>query len=146
MKAFFFRLETLLAVRRSREKALKRELEHTNGKLSQIQEKEKMLQAQIGSLIEEMRKKQVEGKLSLRQTYSQILEHLNATLAQVQHNLVAQKRQMEEQKGRLKQAIRERKVIEKIKEKHYASWRMRELQSEGALLDEIALKKPTGIK
>jgi len=146
MKKFFFRLETLLTVRRARERMMKRELESAQQKWQQVQEKEKTLQTQINLLVEEIHRGRLQGKLKLQETYSQILAHLNTALAQVQHNLLAQQRQIEEQKERLKQAIQERKVIEKIKEKHYAGWRMRESLSEGALLDEFALKHPIDIK
>lgn len=146
MKKFFFRLETLLKIRRAHEGTIKRELEHINQKLGQAKEKERMLQTQIHSLTEEMRKRREEGKLDLQETYHQILEHLTSSLAVLQQNLLAQQKQVEEQQERLKQAVLERKVIEKIKEKHYAGWLSRHSQSEGALLDEIALKKPADSK
>lgn len=142
MKKFFFRLETLISVRRARESALKREFEHATQRWDQFKEKEKMLHTQINALMEEMHKKRVEGKLHLQETYSQILEHLNVSLSQVQQTVNAHSKQLEEQKGRLKQAIQERKIVEKIKEKHYNHWRQQDAQSEGALLDEIALKTP----
>jgi flagellar export protein FliJ len=77
----------------------------------------------------------------LQETYAQILDHLQSSLAQVQQGLLLQEKQIEMLKIRFKEAIQERKVIEKIKEKHYAGWRLREARSEGAFLDEIALKK-----
>lgn len=121
---------------------MRREAEQANQKWSKNKEKEKMLQSQIDSLMEEIHKKRARGKLDLQETYTQILEHLRISLVQVQQNLWAQERQIEEQKERLQLAIQERKVIEKIKEKHYAGWHSRDSQSEGALLDEISLKKP----
>lgn len=146
MKKFFFRLEKLLTLRKAKEQIIKRELEHAHQKCIQIQEKEQMLQSQISLLIEEMHKKRLEGKLRLQETYCQILEHLNKALVQVQYNLQAQQGQLQEQKARFKHAIQERKIIEKIKENQYAGWRTRESLSEGALLDEIALKKSIDTK
>jgi flagellar protein FliJ len=143
MKKFFFRLETLLTVRRAQERRLKRDLEQANQKWSEAKERERMLHTQIDALIEEMHRKRLEGKLDLQETYSQILTHLNSCLTQIEQSLIAQQRQIEEQKQRLKQAVQQRKVIEKIKEKHYAGWRMRAEQSEGVLLDALAHKKPS---
>jgi flagellar protein FliJ len=143
MRKFFFRLETLLKVRKVREKAMTRELDYTRQKWSEGKEKEKLLLTQIASLMEEMQKKRQKGEWNLQETYTQILEHLNRSLTQLQENLSAQSRQIEEQKQRLKNAIQERKVIEKIKEKHYAGWRSQQAQTEGTLLDEFGLKKPT---
>ena len=141
MKKFLFRMETLLKVRTAREGGLKRNLEHTTQKWNQIKEREKMLLAQISALMDEMHTKRQEGKLDLQETYTQILDHLNSSLIQVQQSLMAQERQMEEHKEQLKQGILERKVIEKIKEKHYAGWRTQQVKIEGALLDEISYQK-----
>ena len=146
MKKFIFKLETALAVRRSREGSLKRELQHACQKWSQAKEKERMLNSQIGTLIEEIQRKRAEGNLDLQETYAQILENLQESLAHLQQTLLIHQRQMEGQKGRLKEAVLERKVVEKIREKHYAGWRLREARSEGALLDEIALRKASEIK
>jgi flagellar protein FliJ len=146
MKKFFFRLETVLIIRRTREAELKIELEYTHQKLKQYKQKEQDLQNQIGLLIEEIHAKELVERLNRQETYSPLLEHLETLLREVQYNLLAQQKQLEEQKMRLKHAIQERKIIEKIKEKHYNGWRKRESQSEGALLDEIALKKPYDFK
>lgn len=141
MKKFIFRLETLLRIRRAREGTLKRDLEHAHQKWCQTQEQEQMLQAQIGALMDEIHKRRAEGKFDLEETYSQILEHLNTSLSLNEQSLAANQKAYEEQQGRLKLAIQERKVIEKIKEKHYTSWRTSEVQTEGALLDEIGCHK-----
>lgn len=142
MKKFIFRLETLLALRKTNEGALKRDLEVVSKKFNQTKEQQESLKMQIAALTQEMQKKLKEGKLDLQDMHFQILDHLNALLADVEKSFVVHQKQMEEQKERFKRAIQERKVIEKIKEKHYASWRMREARLDGALLDEIALKKP----
>lgn len=141
MKKFIFRLETLLKIRSVREGTLKRDLEQAHQKWDHVKEREKMLQAQIAALMEEMQKKREEGKLDLQETYHQILDHLQNSLTQTQHNLWGQQSQIEEHKKRLQQAIQERKVIEKIKEKHYDGWRTRETQTEEALFDEISCQK-----
>jgi len=141
MKKFIFKLETLLALRLSRERLYKRELEQVRLKWGQAKEQEIMLNSQTTDLLVEIQKRRSSGLLDMHETYSQILEHLNQTLFQVRHTLTLLEQQIESQKCRLKEAIQERKVIEKIKEKHYASWRLREARSEGALLDEIAFKK-----
>ena len=146
MKKFFFRLEILLTVRQAREGTIKRELEGANSKWNQVKEKEKTLQTQISALIEEMQKKRLTGKWELQETYAQILDHLNTSQTQLQQTLQALAKQIEEQKERLKEAIQGRKVIEKIKEKHYAGWQVRESRSEGVILEEAALKKPVHIE
>lgn len=146
MKKFIFRLEMLLKIRKASEGSLKRDLEHANRKMNQVKERERVLQTQISTLMDEMQKKRAEGKLTLQETYMQILEHLNTSLKNTQQNFSAQERQIEEQKERLMHAIRQRKVIEKIQEKHYAGWQNQESQTEGALVDEISCQKTMGVK
>ncbi len=141
MRRFKFGLEGLLKLRRTREGLLKKNLELAHTKKWRSQEQEKTLQTQIGSLMEEMRQKRAEGDLERQETYSQILEHLNGLLREIQLNLVAQQKAVEEQQGRLKLAMQQRKLIEKIKEKQYTGWRNSEVQTEGAVLDEINLQK-----
>lgn len=141
MKKFFFRLETLLKIRKAHEGTIKRELEQLIQKRSQMKEKERMLEGQMKALMEDMSLKRSRGEFSLEETYNQILEHLQSSLLQLQQTLFSAQKQVEEHQERLAQAIQERKVIEKIKEKHYAGWLSRQFQSEGALVDELALKK-----
>lgn len=141
MKKFFFRLDTLLNVRKVREGRVQRELTYTQQKWMQLKEKEETIDKQIWSLREEMRKKKEQKEHGLHETYSQLLEHLNHTHDQVKEALYIQFKQVEEKKEQLKQMAQGRKVIEKIKEKHYAQWRISAEQSEGALLDEVALQQ-----
>lgn len=142
MKKFIFRLETLLKIRFVRESTLKRDLEHAYQKWHHNNEKEKMLKAQIEALVDEMQRKRESGIFDLQETYHQILNHLQQSLLQIQQNLLSQKGQIEEHQKRLQQAIQERKVIEKIKENHYAGWESDLNQIEDELLDEISCRQP----
>jgi len=141
MKKFFFRLETLLKVRKAKEGRIQRELAYVQQKWTQLKEKEESVERQMTSLIEAIRKKREQKEHGLEETYSQLLDHLKMTLSQTQEALALQSKQVEEKQSQLKQAIKERKVIEKIKEKHYAGWRVQAAQSEGALSDEITLQQ-----
>lgn len=138
---FLFRLETVLKVRKAKEGRMERELSFSLQKLSQWTEKRITVEKQIASLMEELRKKRGEGDRSLEETYEQILEHLVENLRQLKNATDAQQAEITMQEERLKRAALERKVIEKIKEKHYSQWRVQAEQSEGALLDEFALNQ-----
>lgn len=139
MKRFFFRLEKLWQLRKAGEGRIQRELGWAMQNLDQWQEKEAMLKRQTASLMVEIQKKREKGDYTLQETYTQILDHLNTSLSQVQQTLLGQSKQIEEQQERLKRAIQERAVIEKIKEKHYAQWKANEEKMEGALLDEMSV-------
>ena len=141
MKKFIFRLETLLRIRKAREGVLKRDLEYAHQKWNQSKMHEATLRIQIETLIGEMHKRRQEGNFDLQDTYSQILDHLGAALNTAQQNLAAGQKNVEAQQEWLKLAIQERKIIEKIKEKHYTDWRTSEMQTEEAMLDEIGCHK-----
>lgn len=140
MKKFFFRLETLLKVRKAREGRMQRELAYTQQKWTQLKEKHATIETQIAALMDEIRIKREQKEHGLEETYSQLLDHLNASFRQVEEALEIQSKQVEEKQGQLKRMIQERKVIEKIKEKHYSQWRVQFEQSEGSVQDENTLK------
>ena len=80
------------------------------------------------------------GSWDLQDTYAQILEHLQATREQLKNSLQTQTLQIEQYKERLRVAIQSRKVIEKIKEKHYAGIQTDLSKEEGALIEDSSLK------
>ncbi|NGX60766.1 MAG: hypothetical protein K940chlam9_00234 [Chlamydiae bacterium] len=122
MKRFIFRLETLLKVRKAREGKIQRELSYAQQKLGGWQEKKMTLENQIAGLTAEIQKKREIGEIKLQETYNQILDHLNTNLSQVSHTLDAQNRQIAEMEARLTGAARQRKFVEKVKEKQYSQW------------------------
>lgn len=142
MKKFLFRLETLLKERKAREGRMQRELAYIRQKWTQLKEKKGSIEIQISALLEEIRIKREQKEHGLEETYSQLLDHLNTSLAQVEEAFELQEKQVEEKRQQLKRMIQERKVVEKIKEKHYTQWRVQVEQSEGSLLDENTLKQP----
>jgi flagellar FliJ protein len=142
MKKFLFRLETLLKERKAREGRMQRELAYIRQKWTQLKEEKGSIEIQISALLEEIRIKREQKEHGLEETYSQLLDHLNTSLAQVEEAFELQKKQVEEKRQQLKRMIQERKVVEKIKEKHYTQWRVQVEQSEGSLLDENTLKQP----
>ena len=139
MKKFFFRLETLLKVRKAREGRMQRELAYTRQKWTQLKEKEDSIDQQMTALMEEIRQKREQKEHSLQETYSQLLEHLKNSYAQMGEAVLMQSKQVEEKQAQLRQLVQERRVIEKIKEKQLVEWRVKGEQSEGALLDEITI-------
>ncbi len=139
MKKFFFRLETLLKVRKAREGRMQRDVAYAQKKWVQLQEKEETIKKQMSALMEEISLKRKQNDHGLQDTYSQLLDHLKSSLAHVAEALEMQSKLVEEKQEQLKQMIQERKVIEKIKEKHYTQWRVHAEQTEGAILDEATL-------
>ena len=138
MKKFFFRLETPPRVRKLREGRIERDLKIAERKLSQVREKKETLEQQIASLIEEISEKRKTQDLALEETYNQILDHLTLSLNQVKNEYAGQEKQVAEHRERVKQAVCERKLIEKLKDRHRSEWRADAEKSEEEDLDEIA--------
>lgn len=140
MKKFIFRLETLLRLRSLRERKLQQDLAHVRNKCRQAEEREKMLTNQIEALMKEMEGKRAAGELDLQDTYAQILDHFNVSLLTAKQASDLHARNLRALQEELKRAMQERKVIEKIKEKHYAGVNAHLIQEEGEELDEVGLK------
>lgn len=123
MRKFFFRLETLLKVRKANEGRMQRELAYAQRKLIELAEQEDTVDKQITALLAEIRLKRQKNEHGLHETYTQLLEHLGTNLLQVQEGKEQQEAVVEERLMQLKECATARKVIEKIKEKHYSEWR-----------------------
>lgn len=137
MKKFFFRLETLLKLRKAKEGRGARDLAYTQQKWMQLKEKQETIERQIGGLVDEIRKKREREDHGMEETYSHLLEHLNSSLSQVQEAVALQGNQVLEKQEQLKELNRERKVLEKIKERHYLHWRIQSEQGEEALVESL---------
>jgi flagellar protein FliJ len=137
MKKFIFRLEALLKLRKTGEWNLKRDLESAFQKVRQSEEQRETLQNQMATLMQEIQIKRIKGEFDLEEIYAQILGHLSSSLKTVGLNLTGQQKNVEELQKRLKLLVQGRKIIEKIREKHYTHWHVEQVQAEGALLDEV---------
>ncbi|MEZ5315179.1 MAG: flagellar export protein FliJ [Chlamydiales bacterium] len=136
MKKFFFRLETLLKLHKTRERRTQRELAYMEQKQTSLQAKSVSLEKQMAALIKEITIKRKAKEYGLEETYSQLLHYLNTSFSQTQEVLSLQDKQITEKKEQLKKMVQGRKIIEKIKENHYTDWRVEIEQREESLLDE----------
>lgn len=127
MKKFFFRLDTLLTVRKMREEKLYREWTFIREKKDLWEAKEAALLSQIERVRKELNGT---GEKALIETYAQVLEYLKTSFESIRQTLKTYNQQMEKMEEQLKQAVQERKIIEKIKEKHYSQWRLQNENSE----------------
>ena len=120
---FRFSLETVLKVRGLREEQAKlqvalaeKELERSRLALEQTKERRRQLVADLDSGVKEW----TPQEFSLFKAY---LEHLKITLDDLQNRIAEQIADLQEKREVLKQRYQERRLLEKLKEKHYAIFR-----------------------
>jgi flagellar export protein FliJ len=120
---FRFSLETVLKVRGLREEQAKlqvalaeKELERTHQALDQTRERRRKLVADLDSGVKEW----TPQDFSIFKTY---LEHLKITVDDLQKRIGEQETEVQQKREVLKQRYQERRLLEKLREKHYAHFR-----------------------
>lgn len=138
MPAFHFRLETILNIKRQLEKSVKNELGIAMRKL----EKQKQILAQIQS--EKARQEEEyrsEGAAGV--TLAKLKQRMEYISALHQRDLTQQDRVNEEMKNvdkvreKLIEIMKERKILEKLREKELALYRREQEKAGQLLVDEL---------
>jgi len=141
-KRFKYKLKTLLKVREIKEKQEKDKLVELEQKLLEEIKKEEELKALQKIKYDELRNMMSSGKtlpdtgiIQIRKRHIEVLEE--KVLAQHEKVLAAEK-ERDAQREKLIQAIKEKKVIEKDKEKTRKAWVKLMNKEEAKFLDDIA--------
>jgi flagellar FliJ protein len=124
---FRFSLETVLKVRGLREEQAKlevalaeQELERSRQALEQTRERRRQLVADLDSGVKEW----TPQDFGIFKSY---LEHLKITVDDLQQRIEEQKKDVQQKKEVLKQRYQERRLLERLREKHYAQF-LREMR------------------
>jgi len=139
MKKFHFNLITLLKVRCEKEKLTQKEFMAAQMELDRLLEKMALLQQEGKTLEEEIRTKQQAGIHPSE--LSNFLDYLNLIrqrIAEQEDGVMRAKNIVEEKRAALSHAMKERKVIEKLKETKFAQWEKEMQTREKGFLDELA--------
>jgi flagellar FliJ protein len=142
---FRYRLAGIMRLKEYKEKLCRDEMGKGMTALSQAIEKETALKDEIFLFNNEIRSSRQGiidvNRLALGDNY---LRYLKARLAR-QREVVAQRQtEVEEARRRLFEAMKERKVLEKLKDKKYAQYQYEQNRLEQAMLDDLAAKKVEG--
>jgi len=139
MKPFRFKLQTSLDVRKRQEDLQKMELvvltKDFQNKLAALQE----LQLQLAELQSELRYRQGQV-VDLRQfrIWQEYIPVLNKRIS-LQEGLVEESRRaMEQGRERLLETVKARKILEKLKVRHYEAYKREALREEQKQIDEMA--------
>jgi len=141
MKKFNFKFEKILKLRLHREEEEKEKLKELLNILNQETNKLRLLEVEYKNKSEELVELNKKGMFFIEEliTYYNYLQKLKGEVD-------AQKKRVEEadkhvkiQQENLLKAMRERKIMEKLKEKHAATHKLTQLANEQKILDEMGL-------
>lgn len=137
---FKFRLASIRRLYEYKEKRCQEEVGQCIARLRLAEQKQGELEQTVKEIQKELARVQ-EGNVSLTAVMvnSYYLEHLQELLA-IQKNLVAQRTtELREAQGRLREAVKNRKIMNKIQEKQYRRFLLEENRREQIFIDELAL-------
>src|SRR4051812_30104701 len=139
MARFVFRLETVLRQRKRAEQEAQRELAHRQAKLVGLQTDLQALDQGLRKAADDVRDNHLTGKLDLNflaahRRFVNAMQRQGLNLVQ---KIAAAQRSVDEARGLLAEAAKQRKVIEKLREKQLARWNDEQSRKETAAMDEI---------
>jgi flagellar FliJ protein len=142
MKKFTFRLQKLLDIKTAQERKIQHELSVEIGKQNVLKEKQQMLRAGVERQKELNHKLMSEKKStidSLKQ-YHRYSTYADVVIKNSQKEIDAMQPAIDEIRSRLSEAVKERRSIEKLKDRKFEQWKYQVKREEEKELDEINMK------
>lgn len=137
-----FKLQTVLNYRKILEDQAQQKLAETLQIQSDLHQQSQAAAQQLDRVVAQIEQKQGEGLSILElQLFEDEIFHQRKRQAQLAEELVQIDRMINECRLELTQAMRERKIIEKLKEKQLAEYLRKLEHKERGMLDEISLRR-----
>ncbi|MGE0918119.1 flagellar export protein FliJ [Trichlorobacter lovleyi] len=137
-----FELQQVLNYRAELEKLRKQEFALAKQDLDAAADKLEQEKAEAAQLAEEFSKRQQEiNSIYEMQLYADFFARKREEMKEQQRRIEALDRVLEDRREDLVQATKEKKVMERLKEKQKEEFRKEQAYKEGLLLDEIATQK-----
>jgi flagellar protein FliJ len=139
-KRFVFRFETMLKIRRQREDQHKRVVAERLSQISARRESLGRLDRQIIDEVNAIRASQEPGKLDIQQTmrHRHWLGHLHKGVLEEQSKVRFLEARLAQERAVLAEAVKQRRILEKLKERQYQRHVTQEEKRETLELDEMA--------
>ena len=136
-----FKLQSVLNYRHTLEDQARQQLSGSLQQQGQLEAELQRHQNQLQQLDEELKTRQLAG-LSIAEIdlFEAQIHHLQGLMVALQQRLEQLHRRIERERAELLQASREKKVMEKLKEKQEEEYRREQARLERNLLDEISLR------
>lgn len=142
MARFIFNLEAVLAQRKHVEQQRQRELAIVQAQMTALQNELKAMNDSMKTAADELRAHHLTGELDLsflaaHRRFTIAMQRKAVTLAQ---RIALVQRQVDEARAVLSEAAKQRKAIEKLREKQFERWRSERSRKELAEMDEIGMQ------
>jgi len=142
MAKFVFKLEAVLRQRGHVEKEKQRALATIQAQMTQLQSELRTLNETVQASTDDLRDNRLTGKLDLHF----LAAHRRFTLAtqrkamQLVQRMALVQRAVDEAQQALIEAVKQRKAVEKLREKHHERWKAEIDRKEAAQLDEVSMQ------
>jgi flagellar protein FliJ len=142
MAKFDFKLDGVLRHRENIEHQRKRELAVVQGQMTALENQLRTLDLSVRASVEDLRKNRLIGKIDLpfltaHRRFSLAMQRKAMGIAE---KMAAIQVHVERAKKNLAEASKQRKILEKLREKLYARWREEIERRDVAEMDEIAMR------
>ncbi|MZP30535.1 flagellar export protein FliJ [Heliobacterium undosum] len=145
MKPFRFKLQTALDLKLRQEDVLKGELQCQQEIVRQKETELAAVREKMDEAVENIRPRPgAPFNLEERLLFNQYWLRLKALEARQESELQQEQTKLAEIRQKLLEMMRDRKVMERLKEKHLADYKKALLREEQKLLDEMALNRFIG--
>lgn len=142
MKKFNFKLETLLKVKKEKEKEAQKEFFSANQVLERLKEQEQDLKNESREMEELVRftQKNDPNPMKIRDI-SDYLRSIKEKIFALQDDLMKAANIVEGKRRLMVEAMAKRKSIDKLKEKQYEVWEQEIKEAENKFIDDLAVMR-----
>jgi flagellar FliJ protein len=142
MAKFDFQLEGVLKHRANREREMQRALAVVQGELTKLHGELMALDESVKAANEDMRQNRLVGRLDLTYmaAHRRFLVATQQRAGEIIQAMAGVQRRVEEARRALAAAAKDRKVVEKVRERQFARWAEGVARKETAETDEIGMR------
>jgi flagellar FliJ protein len=145
MAKFHYKLQPLLRVKSQQEDNQKNELGKAVRKLEREKAVLKKLEKEEEELINEFNEKSKKSTVEKLIKFNEYLSYLNSRIKQQKENVNCAARNVDKVREELIRIVKERKILDNLKDRKYEQYLIEEQKQEQRLNDEITSYKHNGI-
>lgn len=144
---FRFELQPVLALKEKLEDNKKRELGLANTKQEKLVREKNTLISLHNEAYDEIRKQYTEGiNVSDLKQFNYYTAHLNKQIEKKELEIVKATKEVQEKRNELLEAVKQRKILENLKEIKFEQFKDEEIKAENQIVDEIVSYKYGAVK
>ena len=139
MPKFVFKLDPVLRHRKQVEQERQRELAEAQAEMVRLEGQLRALDASVRDGRDDLRGNRLIGTLDMRflAAHRRFEHAVRQEAVAVAQAMARQQARVQEAQGRLAEAAKERKILEKLRERHLDAWRAEQSRKEGIEADEV---------